>query len=320
MPLDRRVFDAQALMSEHPPVWRHPNKQVVFEVACPAGCVHEGPVAYTRWRAMALPERVDPVRASARAVARADIYDYVPVLSPGSVEWHVNFADPDLFVAYGSGLFAQDEMQVAEHPILGALRERLKAAGLSARTAEGGHPTPVLVTGVQRRCRIDTARRPDRAHGLYGNAFAAAPAEVVRAATSRIDPPTISNVIAMAAPAYGRGRYTAREIEGILATAFTGFRAAVMESGDAPVAVHTGFWGCGAFGGNRVLMALLQIFAGELAGIERLVFHTVDQQGRAAFDSAASMLGGALRDTVDVAELPGRVAALGLCWGTSNGT
>ena len=38
--------------------------------------------------------------------------------------WHVNFADPQLFVAYGSGLLAQDELQAAEHPMLGSVREK----------------------------------------------------------------------------------------------------------------------------------------------------------------------------------------------------
>jgi hypothetical protein len=47
-------------------------------------------------------------------------------------------------------------------------------------------------------------------------------------------------------------------IEFVLATAFTGFSAARLESArlnpSPVVAIHTGFWGCGAFGGNRVLM------------------------------------------------------------------
>jgi hypothetical protein len=53
-------------MTEHPPVLRDPNKQVVMAVAC-------------------------------------------------AEEWHVNFADPRLVTAYGSGLFARDEMRVGEH-------------------------------------------------------------------------------------------------------------------------------------------------------------------------------------------------------------
>lgn len=41
------------------------------------------------------------------------------------MEWWVNFADPILFVAYAGRLFAQDEIQVAEHPALGHLKEKL---------------------------------------------------------------------------------------------------------------------------------------------------------------------------------------------------
>ncbi len=54
---------------------------------------------------------------------REGVYDYASATGvAGAVEWHVNFADPRLFTAYGTGFFAQDEMQVAEHPGLGALR------------------------------------------------------------------------------------------------------------------------------------------------------------------------------------------------------
>ena len=45
------------------------------------------------------------------------------------MEWYVNFADADLFVAYHIGLFAQDEIQTAEHPACGAIKEWMKAVG-----------------------------------------------------------------------------------------------------------------------------------------------------------------------------------------------
>src|SRR2546427_2700180 len=77
-----------------------------------------------------------------------------------ALEWYVNFADPHLFVAYGSALFAQDEMQVAEHPALGALKEALDAQGHDAVTVENGRLTPVLVMGAERRCRVTTDRSP----------------------------------------------------------------------------------------------------------------------------------------------------------------
>jgi len=40
--------------------------------------------------------------------------------------------------------------------------------------------------------------------------------------------------------------------------------------------IHTGFWGCGAYGGDRVLMALLQILSARLSQVNCLVFHTSD--------------------------------------------
>lgn len=323
LPIERSVFETHRLMAEHPPVWRDRNKRVVYEIACPPGCWHGGQLAYTRWRAMPLPERAAPAETIRRAERREDVYDYAPVLgTAGAVEWHVNFADPHLFVAYGSGLFAQDEMQVAEHPALGALKEALTDAGYSARTTENGRPTPILVMGVERRCRVATDRNAGqgRAHGLYGNAFAAASAEAVRRATTRIDPPTVTNLIAIAAPSGGRGRYAVPEIETILTTAYTGFRAAVLETGDAAALVHTGFWGCGAFGGNRVLMALLQVIAAGMAGIERLVFHTFDAAGSIAFDSALGRIEKTLAESsIESGALVDRITAMGFEWGVSDG-
>ena len=77
-------------------------------------------------------ERRYPVRLGP-AVDRPGYFDYTPALDRAdAVEWHVNFADPHLFVAYGSRLFAQDEMQVAEHPALGSLKEALDARDFRA--------------------------------------------------------------------------------------------------------------------------------------------------------------------------------------------
>ncbi len=327
-PIERILFDEDRLMSEHPPILRHRNKQAVFEVACPPGTVFDGQIVYSRWAAMALPETLDPAAARRLLVARPDAYDYAPVPDlEGAVEWHVNFADPNLFGYYGSGLFAQDEMQTAEHPALGALREALQAMGYSCRTVERGRPTPVLVAGVPRRCRIDTDPNPaeGRERGLYGNAFARADAEVVRRATQRLAPATVSNIIAIAALYGGHGRYVHAEVEYTLTTAYTGFRAAVLESkrlrGDVPVVVHTGFWGCGVFGGHRVMMTLLQVLAAGAAELDRLVFHTFKPSGLKVVDDTCATLDrlagdGGPRNTAALIE---EIIGLGFEWGVGDG-
>jgi hypothetical protein len=327
-PLERRVFEARELMEGYAPHWRHDHKALVYEVACPPGSVWQGRLRYTRWAALPLAEEVDPASAAARVEPREDVYDYAATGDrPAPVEWHVNFADPHLFVAYTGGLFAQDEMQVAEHPALGALREALVRDGHAAVTVEHGRPTPVLVMGVERRCRVATDRNTDegRSEGLYGNAFARASEDAVRRATTPIDPPTVTNLIAMAAPGFGVGAYSDSQIHSILTTAFTGFRAAVLEAESAhgPAAatvVHTGYWGCGAFGGNRVLMAALQALAAEMAGVRRLVLHTFDRAGSRAWDEARGVLHTlAGRAPVPTAELIARIAAVGFAWGESDG-
>jgi Poly (ADP-ribose) glycohydrolase (PARG), Macro domain fold len=328
-PLERLEYDVDGLMTLHPPVWRHPNKVAVFAVACPPGTVHRGRICYTRWPTLPLPDAIDPSAVPADVVERPGFYDYAPALEPGAgLEWHVNFADPHLFVAYGSSLFAQDELQVAEHPALGALKEALASGRHPALTVDAGSPTPVLVTGVPRRCAISTAPDPDagRSDGLYGAMFSRATPRTVREACIPVEPPTLTNVLAMAAPRGGRGAYRREEIVAVLTTAFTGFRATVVESLRAmgpgtAVAVHSGFWGCGAFGGNRTLMALLQWIAADMAGIDLLVLHSADPGGRAAFAAAVDRRDEVARAGVsDIGGVIDRVQAMGFQWGVGDGS
>jgi len=275
---------------------------------------------------MELPTRIDTTKAADSVSVQESVYDYSPVAGTlSSVEWHVNFADTNLFFGYGSTLFAQDEIQAAEHPVLGALREALIAEGLHALTVEDGSPTPVLVMGAERRCRVATEPNAaeGRPHGLYGNAFALADLKAVQRATTRIDPPTISNLIAIAAPSGGYGFYREAEIEHILITAYSGFRAAVLESlrkqASAPCVVHTGFWGCGAFGGHRVLMAMLQILAAGMAGVDRLVFHTITEAGTEQLEAAKVLIREQLGTVATTSDIIDQILAMGFKWGVSDG-
>ena len=92
------------------------------------------------------------------------------------------------------------------------------------------------VQPMERRCHVATDPNPakGRPRGLYGNEFGRAPAEVVRRATKRIEPATTTNLIAIAAPSGGYGPYSREQIAHVLTTAWTGFRAAVHESGSGP--------------------------------------------------------------------------------------
>ena len=329
----RRAFDAQTLVSEFPPRLHDGNKKLVHEIACPPGSVHAGEIVFSRWVATAFP-RATFEDGRPEIEIREDFFGYEPDgAGDDAVVWYLNFANFDLFSAYGGSLFAQDELQVAEHPALASLREALIAAGVRPLAVENGQPTPALVAGVERRCRIATNRdySEGRPRGLYGNEFGHASADAVERATTPIVPPTRTNILAIEARAWGSGGYAVNEIVFILRTAFAGFSAAGLETrrmlnsgDDSPrVVIHTGFWGCGAYGGNRVLMALLQLVAAHLARVDSLVFHTGDSGGADVFRKAERLCRKTLRlgaASLSASDLLARIEAMGFSWGVSKGT
>lgn len=323
-PIYRRSFDAAELARRYPPAFSHPNKVAAYQAAMAGGPAPSGTIALSQWPAMELPGAVGP--ASTRVELRPDTFQYEPP-ETGEAHWHLNFANFDIFAYYAGPLLAQDELQVVEHPALASVRHTLLEDGLSTLVVEDGAATPILVAGVERRCRLET--RPGvggNPAGLYGNNFAVASEAAVRGAVMPLRPPTRSNILAIEAPAYGSGRYAPEEIAFILRTAFSGFAAARAETahlhGGEPLrlVIHTGFWGCGAYGGNRHLMTVLQIVAAEAAGIDRLVYHTVDRDGLAPAGDAAALADEMLSGPRRTEELIDAIDALGFEWGVGDGT
>lgn len=337
--LQHMEWDAARLAADFPPQWRHPHKQAVYDRILQQGAAVQGTVRFTRWCMTSLPEKL-PSR-SAAIIAEPGFFTYST--SHDGV-WHLNFADPRLFAAYGSPLMAQDEWQVLEHPLLGSLREALLRNDQPALTRADGVSTPVLISRVPRQCALYLAGgaaapiskwqallgrlvRPAAAGSqpLYGNAFAKASLQEVMRALTVLNPPALSNILAIAAPT-GAGAYTRKQITDILQTAFNGFAAAVLESrrmqGEAAqTEIHTGWWGCGAFGGNRTLTALLQIIAAQLAGVGRLVFHYGNVDGLGPYEEALSffnLVTDSGSRTLTAAVLD-EVEALNFRWGQSDG-
>ena len=319
----RLTVDAQQLATAHPPKIKDKNKAQIHAIACPIGSVPRGTIEASRWRAVSLPERVPGLQPQLKL--ERGIFDYAPPAA-GSVEWHLNFADAELFYAYGSGLFAQDEMQVAEHPILASVRESLVASPIPnfpPWTTEDGLATPVLVMGAERSCAIATRRGT---LSIYGNAMSRAPASTISALVARLVPPTVSNILAIEAIPGGSGRYSPEEISRVTMTATAGFCAAISESHrvrgpDVKVIIHTGFWGCGAFGGNKRLMALLQLVCARLAQLDGLVFHAFDDAGANAYADAYDLYNDILPagSAPALSEVLRRIDDLSFEWGSSDG-
>ncbi len=324
-PIYRREFDAHKLMAAYPPRLNNHNKQVVFEMSSPRGANHSGKISVARWRQMPLPDAFSRNTTCPKFELREDYFTY-DSNTHERCDWYLNFAHYDLFCAYGGPLFAQDEMQVTEHPALGSLRHALLDSGDDPLTVENGVATPILIMGVERRCVVatDINRDEGRPYGLYGNHFSRASEQAIRQATRILNPPTTSNIIAMEAPACGNGRYTREQIEYVLSTTFTGFRAAVYESRrnvsqQVQTAIHTGYWGCGAYGGNRELMPLLQMIAACCSDIDVLIFHTGgDSRGYAqSVKTFAEILPTDVN--MNTSDLLARIEGIGYTWGVSDG-
>ena len=323
--LTRLCFDTQRMIHEFPPEIQNRNKLEVFKIACPKGCVHSGEIAFSRWSEIPLPETVTISEWRTNIQIREDVFGYEPTEQAGMMELYLNFSNYEIFTDYGGPLLAHDEMQVAEHPALASLREALIRQGESTRKVENDRPTPILIRNVERRCSIDTRPCAERPYGLYGNEFAIALLEDIQKATKAILPPTVTNIIAMEAPTDGYGAYMDETIEYILKTAVTGFTAAYLESlqnGATQVVIHTGFWGCGAYGGNRILMTSLQIIAASLAGIDILIFHTVNSDGAETVQQALNYVKNGIQyahNSVPMNSIICQITATGFELGESDG-
>ena len=324
-PLLRRTWNTCELLEMYRPHHAHPNKALLFDLAFDEGPASTGEMTLSRWPTLPLPATIGQPAATFRIEAVPGHFTYAPASQTEVMEWHLNFADRDAFATWRTALFAQDEIQVAEHPALAALHLAAREQDISMRTVDealdySSRPTPVLVSGVERRIEVETT-----ASGLYGNAFQRATQEQVSQATRRIDPPTLSHILAIQAPEPGSGLYSASDIRQILITAYSGFVAAIEEGklqpgSNASTSIHTGFWGCGAYGGNRTLMLLLQMLAAHLAGVHEIVFHLGRASGRRYHDESLALYEQiAAKPNTPVASIVARLEEAGFAWGVSDG-
>ena len=339
---DGRATEA-ALLAQHPVKFRCKNKKVVQRLAYPRGTLwsSDQTLRVTRWDARELtPPLAFPASAAeeeelarggaagARAAGAntcgaqtvetvARVFSYI-AWREGTSAWWPNFAHRFLFTAWNSVLLAQDELQVLEMPVLSAVARGPKGGKGEMRieTAQPGvGATPVLIQGACRRCAIDTGSAPS----VYGNAFRAASKARVRAVTHVLSPPTVCNIYALEAPRSGYGEYTSTQIEASLRTAYAAF-AAIRVVDRAPTELHIGYWGCGAYGGNRVLMTAVQLLAARLAGVAHVVVHGVPDAADAERAVALLSAEDAPRASTTFEGAVEWLRAKQFRWGTSDGT
>lgn len=305
--------------------FRNPNKRYLFELATQFETDESRNIEFSRWKPNdPLPNYLGK---DLLLKSKAGFFKYENTLD-GYTDWYMNFAHSDVFCGYGGQFFAQDEIQVAEHPGLAGLRMAVleeqftdcSNPNLKMLSVESRTPTPILVSGVERRCAVSIEPNQEIGlpNGLYGREFSQARPDSLEKAVKVLKSPTQSNIVCMEAPQYGSGKYTRAEIEHILKTAGAGFEA-VKEKTDKMalkdrVVIHSGYWGCGAYGGNKVLMAWAQLVAASWH-LDKLVFYTGNDPK--PFDKAAEIFATqlGLNTSKAIAEMLG----IGFVWGESDG-
>ncbi|MHA1683938.1 MAG: hypothetical protein ACTSUE_23570 [Promethearchaeota archaeon] len=327
----REVVGIKDLMEEYPPRFIDNHKQWIYAQASPDIIPPSGSMTISRWKALPMPlpdEIMSPVSGETRVEVMKGFFKYSDGVPGRERVWHLNFADRNIFAYYEGPLFAQDESQVTEHPGLASIRHWLEARSLkdpgyhpNTRDAYG-NPTPYLIQNIERRVSIATDPNPEqgRPRGLYGNRFRSGSKMAIEQATTIINPPTRSNIIAMAAIRARDGFYTRDQINFLFTTAYTGFMAARIESQGLKTTVTTGNWGCGAFGGNALLMGLIQLAAAFSAGIDELRYHPGNKESQ--FSRALDLFNGKFKSgitSVGIRQVLASINELGLEWGFSNG-
>jgi len=331
----------EKLIQDYPARLFDERKKILYDIALSKSVSKDkeassSEIQCSRWRSMELPLFFPPKEAPTEYLIREDVFQYDSEFGrePNQIEWHLNFADLDLFMGYGGSLMAQDELQVAEHPALASLREMLLAESEASPEREpctrdeSDNPTPYIITGIERRLSISVDANPDkgRPDGIYGKRFADASEDTIRRAVKLIFPPTITNLIAMEAPSRGKGNYNLAQIKDIFTTAYTAFVAAryvstvIARKKSRPVVtIHTGNWGTGAYGGNKTLMVLIQLAAAKAAGINRFVYHSIlTQSYREALDILIHKII-PNNKRITLPSLFEQIHALGFKWGIPDG-
>ncbi len=291
----------QELIKNYPPVYESPRKLAYYERAAFIHRKQKGLVTLSRWR---FPdERTTPLDLRENPIEieiTSSFFDYLDEDTESKRVWYVNFADPRLFGYYNSDMFAQDEIQTFEHPLLGGLLtylEKMAIPGFEPLTIVKTKPTPYLVEKIPYWIKVNTSPvlKDGSKANIYGRYFKYADKKTLDAAITVIQKEETNNILAIAAPSCGHGNdlYTKGEIRLILKTLLVGFGACARKtiaSKHSECVIHTGNWGCGAFGNDKELIYLSQILCASVAGVSKIVFHGLTDDDKEILEGAQKKL------------------------------
>jgi hypothetical protein len=164
------------LCTYYPAQYQDPNKKALFDDLIQkrkyTPSINKD-ILITRFDPKSLPN----IYTSEQHNDKSKIYTFIPNIfnyesgdASDVINWHMNFANCDIFAYYHSNLLAQDELQVLECPVLASLREYLIHQNdsknsnnklFSSYVVENNVPYPILISNIERILELDTTN-------LYG--------------------------------------------------------------------------------------------------------------------------------------------------------
>ncbi len=278
------VVDAQTLIKEFPPQYISENKKWCFEraLAQKASVLsQESQIKISRW---CKDDDFDDSLLFDLELPNVITNDRYFKYDNYESDFFMNFADRLLFGFYDADNFAQDEIQTLEMPLLASCMHYLDEKNLPSLkpvTKENKKPTPYIFENVPYWLRINLSYN---GQNLYGRNFRNASKGLLEKAVQVVQEEKLVNILAARAPACGSGQYTKAQLTEFLESAYCAFRGAVLcnaagsdDNESKPVKIHTGNWGCGAFGNKLTVSYLVQLLAGAFSKTGTLIFHAPDK-------------------------------------------
>jgi hypothetical protein len=287
--------------SQYPHHISNANKQFVYNYLV-RGRNIDDPVTVTKWGLK------DPRPMNKLPLFATTKPQIVPVDGPfryeastaDTVHWTANFADRNLFGFCEGPLLAQDELQVLEHPALAHVKNALPAeqrilepldtvlfqnvprlGALDALTPIPAHDTQILYANYfATPAQAEILSRLTRS--LYGNYFTNATQREILTRLTPFSYRTSSNIFAIVAPhissALEGQPYQKKDLGRLFFTFYNASQSIKVTCPGKKIVLHTGNWGCGAFGNDPKTVYILQMAAARFAGIDELQIHPLSHQ------------------------------------------
>jgi hypothetical protein len=184
-------------------------------------------------------------------------------------EWTANFSTPELFSKCLDGDLTQDELQVMEHPGLYHIKRKIDEKPEIGTLKED---EIALITGAKRRGAF-------LANYCYGKQFASRSTDDVQGYAFKLDEAE-SRIFCMSAPKVlpeqvGKP-YKKEDLEALFYRSYHAFSKIKALAKPQKIRIHTGNWGCGSSGHNPRVVALMQVAAAHLAGVDVLEYYPLE--------------------------------------------